>query len=65
MSDDYVDVYFDDVIAKTVKAVLIEIDGDEQWVPRSTLDNDDDLDVHGGPGTLYVAEWFAIKEGLV
>ena len=60
---DYVE--FDSVVVKhtTDKAVLIEFDDEEVWIPWSCVeDNDEDFKV-GYKGKMYVAEWWAEKEG--
>jgi hypothetical protein len=45
-------------------AVLIEVDNEEVWIPKSCCDDAwDGLD-RGDPITLEVATWFAEKKGL-
>lgn len=57
---------YDRVIAQTAKAVLVRIDEDEHWVPRSvTEDHCRGVARGGGAGTLMVEQWFLEKEGLV
>ncbi len=53
----------------TSKAIMIsceDADVDEQWIPRSTIDWDASTakPERGSKGKLFVAEWFAEKEGL-
>jgi hypothetical protein len=46
----------------TEKAVLVEIDGTEHWIPRSVCLDGDSIDV--GDDDLIVANWWLEKEGL-
>lgn len=52
-------------IKATAKALLCEIDGDEQWVPQSQIDDDSEVYEEGGEGALIVSEWWATEAGLV
>lgn len=50
-------VAHDGLLAETEKAILLLIDGDEKWIPRSQV------------GLVYnkhaeVSEWWVLKEGL-
>lgn len=42
---------------KSNAAVLFDMDGEEQWVPRSLMESYDDR-------VFWVQRWFAEKEGL-
>lgn len=53
-----------EVVRLTDEAALLNIDGDEHWVPKSCLENADDLEV-GEEATAVIHEWFAIKAGMV
>jgi hypothetical protein len=59
-------VSFDDVkcIRETPKALLVVIEDDEMWVPKSVVDDDSEVYAEGHEGTLVVHEWWAQKEGL-
>jgi ribosomal protein S1 len=46
----------------TEKAVLVELDGDEKWIPRSQIEDGDTIDV--GSQDFAVTTWFAKKEGF-
>jgi len=67
MSDTYVtiDCIF---IRCTEKAVLIDVDGDEHWVPRSCIHGADerllDQTNYGDEINLRVWEWLADRDGL-
>lgn len=49
----------------TDKAILVVIDGDEKWVPKSCLHDDSEVYDEGDEGELAVKSWWAEKEGLV
>ena len=64
MSDD---VSIKDVscIRETEKAILVLIEGDERWIPKSQITDDSEVyDKEHGDGTLVITKWFADKEGL-
>ncbi len=45
--------------------LLLDVDGEEHWVPRSVISEDESDDIEGdGSGTLFVFEWWAVKSGL-
>jgi hypothetical protein len=66
-------------VVSTDKAILISIEGDEQWIPKSVVDSyfyfnnggervdnlDDIEDAKGCSITLDVATWFCNSEGLI
>jgi hypothetical protein len=65
-------VAFDDVIVKVetqprepnMGALLVVIDGDEVWVPKSVIHDDSEVYQGGDTGTLMVKSWWAAKNGL-
>lgn len=60
---------FFDVTAKRVTdmALLVEIDGEEVWIPKSVIHDDSEVfdDSENSTGTLIVKKWWAEKEGLI
>ncbi len=55
-----------EVKAVTAKAILVDVDGEEKWVPLSCLDLEEtnvELQVQAR-GDIAVRRWFAEKEGL-
>ena len=68
MADNYVEIdcMF---VRSTLKAVLIDIGGDEFWVPRSCIHGGDEIRIpsldSGDEVTLKIFQWFAEKEGLL
>lgn len=58
------DVEIEDVecVAETEAAILLDTG---QWVPKSVIGEDSEVTERGDRGSLWVKEWFAVKEGLV
>ena len=71
MFDDYDDNETDIIckyVSSTDKAVLVEIDGDKEWIPISQIrDASVDLDEleKGDPVTITIPEWLAEEKGLM
>jgi len=53
-----------EVKKETEKALLVEIEGEEFWIPKSLIHDDSEVHSEDDKGTLVVPEWFAEKEGL-
>jgi hypothetical protein len=47
------------------KSILVDIDGEEYWVPYSAVHDDSDVYAKGDTGKLVVAFWWAKSRGLV
>lgn len=57
-----------EVTAETDLAICVEgvpADTDGVWIPKSVISDDSEIWKKGDEGTLVVAEWFAMKEGLI
>jgi len=52
------------IVGSTDKAVLAEIDGVEEWLPRSQIRDGNDLE-KGFYEELEMAEWLAKEKGLI
>lgn len=52
-----------EITKATGKAVLVVIEGDEHWIPRSVCLDGDALET--GDEDLIVADWWLEKEGLL
>ena len=53
------------VLQETDKALLIDLEGEPVWVPKSCIDfEESDVERVGDEGILMVQEWWAEKEGL-
>ena len=66
MSDEYIELDLE-IIAMTRDAVLFSDSTQEQWVPRSTIldGNDLEYDQIGETLTVEIQEWMAVDRGLV
>jgi hypothetical protein len=52
----------DEVLTETNKAVLVKIDEDELWLPKSQIELDENSN---GVSVVQLPEWLAIDKGLV
>lgn len=53
------------VKAETDRAILVEIEGEEVWVPKSAIEEESEVwSQKNGSGDLIVARWWAEKRGL-
>ena len=59
-------VSIDDTVctAETEKAILVEIEGEEYWMPKSQIDDDSEVYKKGQEGTLVITRWIAEQKGL-
>lgn len=59
-------VRFDDVVCKhdSTDAILVDIDGDEYWIPNSQVHDDSEVWRKGDEGELVITDWWAEKKGL-
>lgn len=53
-----------EVVRQTDKAVLVQVDGEEYWLPLSQLDPSKELPEPDTLGVIHVAEWLAKQEHL-
>lgn len=60
-------VSFDDieVISDSEKAILVNVDGMDCWIPKSQIDDDSEVYEKGTFGKLVISEWIAKEKGLV
>lgn len=62
-------VTFRNVICKraTERAILVEIDGEEHWIPQSHVHPDSEVydDDANAEGTLVISEWIAEQKNLI
>lgn len=67
MSDFPYKARFEDVlsISETDKALLVEIEGNQFWVPKSQIDDDSEVWLPQQEGTLITSEWWAQQRGLL
>lgn len=55
------------VIRDSGKALLIDIEGEEKWIPKSVIHDDSEVfdDEDNKEGMLVLKDWWAEKEKLV
>lgn len=51
-------------LRETEKALLVEIEGEEFWLPKSQIDDDSEVYKEDTEGTLVIPMWLAEKMGL-
>lgn len=65
--DEGVELEVDEVKAVTDQALLIVVDGDEHWLPKSQIHPDSEMDddaEKGDSGSVTVTAWWAEKAGV-
>lgn len=50
-------------IKETGRAILVDVDGDEEWFPKATIHDDSEVYAAETEGDLVLKAWFAKKEG--
>jgi hypothetical protein len=70
MSDEFVEVEYEELKGQSEKAFLLSIDGEECWVPKSQIADVEELeeelklpDYKRRGGTFEVPRWLAVKNG--
>lgn len=60
-------VRIDDVLCKasTAKAILVDIEGDEHWIPQTQVTYESEVWQKDDFGTLEITEWVAERKGLL
>ena len=58
----HVEVQFDELVHETDMAYLLEIYGQQMWIPKSQVD---DLFEDGEGNKIIVKEWLAREKGLI
>lgn len=53
------------VSKETESALLVNIEGEEIWIPKSQIDDDSEVYKKDTEGTLVITEWIAKQKGLV
>ncbi len=63
--EDTVSFDVETVEAETEKAILVEIEGEKEWVPKSQITEDSEVySKKSGGGELIVTRWWAEQAGL-
>jgi hypothetical protein len=53
------------VSKETEAALLVNIEGEEMWIPKSQIDDDSEVYKKDTEGTLVITEWIAKQKGLI
>jgi hypothetical protein len=64
VSPDTVQVEVERVKRATDKALLVVVEGEEFWIPRSAIHDDSEVWDEGHDGTLVIPLWLAEAKGL-
>lgn len=58
---------FSDVtcLAEGEKSILVDIDGEEHWIPKTQIHDDSDVFEKDTSGDLIITNWIAEKRGLL
>jgi hypothetical protein len=51
-------------VAETDAALLVDVDGEETWFPKSHISEESEVQHEGDAGTLIVTRWIAEQKGL-
>lgn len=54
-----------EVVKETDAALLVRIEGEEVWLPKSQLCEDSDKLEEGETGTIMLPSWLAFDKGLM
>lgn len=52
------------VVAATAKAICVEVDDEEHWIPRSRVLDGTEVEERGDVGRLVIPAWLARDRGL-
>ena len=53
------------VLRKTDKAILVEVDTAQIWIPKSQISENSEVWKDGQTGALIIPEWLATAKGLI
>ena len=53
------------ILKETASAVLVDIDGEEVWIPQSQIHADSQIWEEGDEGDLVISDWIAKDKGLI
>ncbi len=62
--DNEVQIEDAECVRETDKALLVQVDGLEVWIPKSQLRDGTELKERGDVGLLVIPEWLAEEKGL-
>jgi len=58
---EYRTLYCDNVITSTESAILVEVDGDETWIPKSNIESPEEVKEDLPDQEIEVVGWFYDK----
>jgi len=69
--DEFIDITFDKIVRQSEKAFLVSVEGGEEWVAKSQVDNADELEEElrktpsqrRGLDIISVPRWLAVQNG--
>ncbi len=64
MSGFEIEIDVDNVVAIGDAAALLEIDGDEHWIPFSQIEDNGEELVRGYSGSLFLSQWICEQKGI-
>lgn len=53
-----------EVVRATEDALLVLVEGEEVWIPKSQIDDDSEVWREGQEGALVIPEWLAEAKGI-
>lgn len=53
-----------ETIRETPKAILVEVEGEEFWIPKSQIDDESEVWQDDQEGELVIPLWLAEEKGL-
>lgn len=51
-------------LGESAKAILVAVNGDEHWIPKTQVHDDSDVFAKGHTGKLVISKWIAIQREL-
>jgi hypothetical protein len=60
--NDFIDLTYDEIITTTDKAILFRFGDNEVWLPKSQIEDPDELNDHGGE--VSVQYWLIEEKSL-
>jgi hypothetical protein len=52
-------------LKESTDAILVAIEGDEYWIPKSQILEESEVQGEGDDGELIITQWIAEQKGLV
>lgn len=60
----YVTIDFEEILEESPNALLVNIENEEVWIPRSQIEEGQKVDVGDCYGELSITQWIAEKKNL-